>query len=724
MSGITYPPPNPYFSGINFNPSFFSIISTYLTETIANSKYLRLIGGVLTGNLGIKKTPVVELDVNGKAFIDNGFATFPGNGVLGSNGTRLILFPGTATETPFALGYSANEIWYGTRSGGTHLFFTGTTERVRINNAQMTLNTNINLKMTQAILDLSDATVNTPIYLATAGAALLGTANSSGQYSTSAATGDTILRGQAGKKFILQSGAGAAAMTILDTANIGIGITDPGSRFEVNGAISSLGTDAVIYVGGVGTGAALCQAAAAGSFSTSAEIGDAVIRSQSTKKLLLQSGSGAANIVITNTGNVGIGTTDPLTRLHTTGKVIINNGSATLPINGVSGGDGTRLILFPGTASETAFALGISADTLWYGVASTANHVFYTGTTERMKIRNTGNVGIGTNNPNNILQVGDGARLRISNGTTDYSMIGTKQVDDNDNTRIVLSGNTRTGNTGNIDYTTTSTGAHRFNNGATEIVRITSAGRVGIGATNPQALLQVAPGGTSTGSITQRYFSAPINITTTTTATTNVCAIFDSSLWCKDIITSSSDERIKTNITDINDDTALQKILQIEPKTYKYINKVEKSSNLVYGFIAQQIKEVIPEAVKLEKSIIPNIYKLCNYDNDIITIPDGLIDKLKVNDEIEIITKDEKRNKCSIIEINENDIKINESLNPEYNQCFIIGSNVDDFHTLDKNYIFTLNISATQELHRLIQELRLTLAEQRERISILENNTS
>ena len=30
-------------------------------------------------------------------------------------------------------------------------------------------------------------------------------------------------------------------------------------------------------------------------------------------------------------------------------------------------------------------------------------------------------LGIGTTNPNNILQVWDGARLRISNGNTDYS---------------------------------------------------------------------------------------------------------------------------------------------------------------------------------------------------------------------------------------------------------------------------------------------------------------
>ncbi len=36
--------------------------------------------------------------------------------------------------------------------------------------------------------------------------------------------------------------------------------------------------------------------------------------------------------------------------------------------------------------------------------------------------------------PGNILQVGDRAKLRISNDTTDYMMIGTKDVDDTNNT--------------------------------------------------------------------------------------------------------------------------------------------------------------------------------------------------------------------------------------------------------------------------------------------------
>ena len=47
-------------------------------------------------------------------------------------------------------------------------------------------------------------------------------------------------------------------------------------------------------------------------------------------------------------------------------------------------------------------------------------------------------------------------------------------------------------------------------------------------------------------------------------------------------------------------------------------------------------------------------------------------------------------------------------------KCFIYGKEINDFHTLSKEYIFTLNVSATQELYKLIVDLQ-------NRISILES---
>jgi hypothetical protein len=97
-------PPDPYFNNINFNPSFFIDNDPFLTETIANLKYLKLTGGTLTGNLGIGTAPRTNLDVNGKAIINDGLSGVPVNGILGGSGTELILKTGTASDTPIALG--------------------------------------------------------------------------------------------------------------------------------------------------------------------------------------------------------------------------------------------------------------------------------------------------------------------------------------------------------------------------------------------------------------------------------------------------------------------------------------------------------------------------------------------------------------------------------------------------------------------------------------------
>ena len=131
-----------------------------------------------------------------------------------------------------------------------------------------------------------------------------------------------------------------------------------------------------------------------------------------------------------------------------------------------------------------------------------------------------------------------------------------------------------------------------------------------------------------------RYFNVNLVLTYAITSITDICAIFESSIWCKNLISSSSDSRIKKNIQDIDDDSALQKMLLIKPKTYNYIDNIERGNNTVYGFFAQQIQEVIPEAVSSKEEVIPNIYKLCTCTNNIITIPNNELIK---DDKIDII---------------------------------------------------------------------------------------
>jgi hypothetical protein len=108
----------------------------------------------------------------------------------------------------------------------------------------------------------------------------------------------------------------------------------------------------------------------------------------------------------------------------------------------------------------------------------------HNGQHQEQTFYNTGNVGIGTNNPSNILQVGDGGRLKISSGIADFTLIGTKDnINDNTtNTKIFLSSNTsnNAGTPGSIQYFATGTGGHFFYNGTTERMRINASGFVGV----------------------------------------------------------------------------------------------------------------------------------------------------------------------------------------------------------------------------------------------------
>ncbi len=222
---------------------------------------------------------------------------------------------------------------------------------------------------------------------------------------------------------------------ITETAsNIGIGTTSPTSKLEVNGGFLTVGTSATnkMYVDADGTGPYL--------------------QSSGTSPLRLYSGSTEV-IRILNSGNVGIGTTSP------TSKLDVNGGFLTV-----------------GTSATNKIYLDADATGAYLQSNGTSPLRFYSGTTEAIRVLNSGNVGIGTGTPlaklhivgTQFLQSSGFNGISITAGTA-LQTIGSDWASGGADTPIVI----KTQGGGNQLYLKTD-------------------GNVGIGMFNPQSKLDVA----------------------------------------------------------------------------------------------------------------------------------------------------------------------------------------------------------------------------------------
>ena len=206
-----------------------------------------------------------------------------------------------------------------------------------------------------------------------------------------------------------------------------------------------------------------------------------------------------------------------------------------------------------------------------------------------------------------------------------------------------------------------------------------------------------------------------------------------------DTIVVTSDERIKDNIRDINDETALKQLRLIQPKIYGFKDKYEKGNIETIGYVAQQIKEVIPQAVTTTRRAIPNVLKpgrVYRKDDKLeikLTVPlenditPGVFLKVIIeteneqdNYEFEVISSSDTLIVVSIG--TERIAKIEDGM-----KAVVYGEIVDDFHCLDEAQIFTIATASVQELDRQLQaekaktaQLQAQMADVLLRLNVLE----
>ena len=192
---------------------------------------------------------------------------------------------------------------------------------------------------------------------------------------------------------------------------------------------------------------------------------------------------------------------------------------------------------------------------------------------------------------------------------------------------------------------------------------------------------------------------------------------------------TDSDIRIKKDVENIDSGSALQMILAIEPKTYRYIDDERRrgcssGSECVYGFIAQQIKEVIPDATLIQKEFLPNIMKWVTREKnrvylDLTGYGDLLLNEGTYNRKINIRFKNGGGYNFDILEVNKEYFVI-DTADKHIEEVFVYGYEVNDFHKLTKDYIYTLNVSATQELNRRVETQNHIIKTLEDRIKELE----
>jgi hypothetical protein len=225
---------------------------------------------------------------------------------------------------------------------------------------------------------------------------------------------------------------------------------------------------------------------------------NAVVRWDGTSGGLIQDSS----VVIDDSGNVGIGTSSPSSKLQVNGEIVTNSG---LPSGDISA---PAASFFYDTSNDYATITSLHNAVAWKPFAiRSAGMIFRTSSdTEAMRIDSSGNVGIGTSSPGSILELastGPVLTLNDTNGVvggSQTSRISFEASGTETGTIGIASGagfmavNNKSGSLALLaDSNNTSTSSTMtFSVDGTEAARINSSGNVGIGTTSPAYPLDVA----------------------------------------------------------------------------------------------------------------------------------------------------------------------------------------------------------------------------------------
>ena len=201
---------------------------------------------------------------------------------------------------------------------------------------------------------------------------------------------------------------------------------------------------------------------------------------------------GSERMRITSTGNVGIGATNPLRKLHVVGQLAVNN--ATTEYYGVlmSGGEGADPSVLIGDWHNSSGTIKWDSTGSYLRIDSqhsTANAAILfsgnDGSTEYMRIASTGNVGIGITNPILKLHIEGTNSLPATSGIAQNGGI---RIENGVNNGVLdIGASNATGAPGWLQATDKADLSQAY-----KLLLNPNGGDVGIGTTSPSDALEVA----------------------------------------------------------------------------------------------------------------------------------------------------------------------------------------------------------------------------------------
>ncbi len=430
--------------------------------------------------------------------------------------------------------------------------------------------------------------------------------------------------------------ANNAKMAIDVAGNVGIGTTSPTEKLMVSGGslrVASTTNPYVVVSSGTNQGI-LAVATSAGSWSTASSANDVVLKSDSSK-VILQSGAGAAGIVIDTANKVGIGTSAPV------GKLTISEATGT-----AAGASGSIVLDHENTggASSIVFRSKNNRDGGDWGYIQYQDDATVGG-------------------------AGESARLII--GTSN-------DADDN--------------------------------------VILAPSGRVGIGTFSPAAPLHVA--GSSSISINQQgYLDWSGGHDSNNNPHTDSYGIYCDSRIAASAFDSTSDSRIKTDLLVTDSAADLGVLLGIQITDYYYKDSLMNGNRPQKKVIAQQVESVFPQAVTQKPGIIPDILSGAKTNDGWVM----LVTDLKVGDKVRLLA-DKESLVQEVLEVRAGAFRT--AFTSKGADVFVYGREVDDLRSVDYDAIAMLNVSATQQLAKKLEDKEAVIAALEARLSALEKRFS